>query len=77
MDVSTGTIENIDKAATLKSCLVYLLKDAKEAELGWCALHLKIAISELNCVIGEGQNGASSRKDVSLRGQPAVNRSSS
>lgn len=75
MDGSTSRIENIDKAATLKSCLVYLLKDAKEAELGWCALHLKIAISELNCVIGKGSVGASRRKGLSLGGHPAVNRS--
>lgn len=45
--------ENIAKAASLKNCLIYLLKDAKDAELGWCALHLKIAISELDNVMTE------------------------
>ena len=45
--------KNITKAASLKNCLVYLLEDARDAELGWCALHLKIAISELDNVMGD------------------------
>lgn len=52
MDGSINTEKNITKAASLKNCLVYLLKDARDAELGWCALHMKIAISELDNVMG-------------------------
>lgn len=53
MDGSINTEKNTAKAASLKNCLVYLLKDARDAELGWCALHMKIAISELDNVMGE------------------------
>ena len=77
MDGSKIAEQNIDRAATLKNCLVYLLRDAKEAELGWCALHLKIAISELNSVIGNESPGTSGQKGVSLCGHQGVKGSGS
>lgn len=73
MDGGNSTEGNIERASALKNCLVYLLQDAKDAELGWCALHLKIAISELNVVMGEGVGEASGSSGVSLCGHPAVN----
>lgn len=53
MGESTNSEGTTDRAAALRNCLVYLLQDAKEAELGWCALHLEIAISEINNVMDQ------------------------
>lgn len=74
MNGSTTSEENVAKAAALKNCLVYLLRDAKEADLGWCALHLKIAISELNSITAKGARGTRGKAPVSLCGHPAINR---
>lgn len=68
MDGSTNSEGTIDQAAALRNCLVYLLQDAKEANLGWCALHLKIAISELNSVMDSGAEGASGKARLGLCG---------
>ncbi len=65
---------NVEKAAALKSCLVYLLQDAKGADLGWCALHLKIASSELNSIMDKGARETRGSAPVSLCGHPAISR---
>ncbi len=68
MDGSTDSGGTADQAAALRNCLVYLLQDAKEADLGWCALHLKIAISELNSVMDNGAAGAPGNARAGLCG---------
>ena len=72
MDGSTICEENVAKAAALKNCLVYLLQDTKDADMGWCALHLKIAISELNSIMDNGPQEAPGEAALTLCGHPAT-----
>lgn len=72
MDGSNTCEGNVAKAAALKNCLVYLLQDAKEADMGWCALHLKIAITELNCIMENGPREAPGEAALTRCGHPAT-----
>lgn len=71
MDGSTTCEANVTKAAALKNCLVYLLQDTKDADMGWCALHLKIAISELNSILEKEPHGGPGEAAVGLCGHAA------
>ncbi|MCH8860889.1 MAG: hypothetical protein IID51_00060 [Proteobacteria bacterium] len=72
MDGSTTCEANVAKAAALKNCLVYLLQDTKDADMGWCALHLKIAISELNNILEKEPLGGPGGAALTLCGHPAT-----